>query len=67
MCFKLFWDFINLFKSQNSFENEVETRLEEWKIQMYSNNRYLNNIPTERIIKQKNIIIEELKNERKLN
>lgn len=66
MCFKLFWDFINLFKSQTNFENEVETRLDEWKIQMYSNN-FLNNIPTERIIKQKNIIIQELKNERKLN
>ena len=61
MCVKLFWDFINSFKSEINFEKEVEKRLDDWKISMYSNNKYLHYIPNERIVKQKNIIIEELK------
>ena len=45
-----------LFKNSNIYDEEiwVNKKLNEWKLEMYANNKYLNNIPIERI-KQKKI------------
>ena len=43
------------FKKQIEDEEKwINKKLNEWKLEMYANNRYLNNIPIERI-KQKKI------------
>ena len=45
------------FFKENDIEQEeiwINKKLNEWKLEMYANNKYLNNIPIERI-KQKKI------------
>ena len=65
--------FTTIYKRVASFfkENDIEQEeiwinktLNEWKLEMYANNKYLNNIPIERIKQKK---IELTKQYKKLN
>lgn len=52
------------FFKENDIEQEeiwINKKLNEWKLEKYSNNRYLNNIPIERIKQKKIELIKQYK------
>jgi hypothetical protein len=51
------------FKKQIEDEEKwINKKLNEWKLEMYANNRYLNNIPIERIKEKKIELTKQYKN-----
>jgi len=53
-----------LFKNSVIYDEEiwVNKKLNEWKLEMYANNKYLNNIPIERIKQKKIELTKQYKN-----
>jgi hypothetical protein len=54
----------NFFKGSRIEDEEIwiNKKLNEWKLEMYANNKYLNNIPIERIKQKKIELTRQYKN-----
>ena len=63
--FKNIYNRIASFFKESHIEDEetwINKKLNEWKLEMYANNKYLNNIPIERIKQKKIELTRQYKN-----